>query len=62
MTFINKLWNEFLIGFCKVDFVCWEDDPNWLGWIFIGIIGYLIFGFILTLLSSLYSAIFNSEK
>ena len=30
-------WDQFIVGFCKVDFVCWQGEPNWIGWIFIGI-------------------------
>lgn len=29
-------WAAFLNEFCKVQFVCYEGNPNWLGWIFIG--------------------------
>ncbi|MGB1876020.1 MAG: hypothetical protein ACPHGY_03710 [Rhodospirillaceae bacterium] len=23
----------FINGFCKVEFLCYAGDPNWLGWI-----------------------------
>ena len=25
--------NSFFSSFCKVEFVCYEGDPNWLGWL-----------------------------
>jgi len=25
------LWNDFITGFCKVEFLCYAGDPNWLG-------------------------------
>jgi hypothetical protein len=34
---MGELWNKFIFHFCKVDFVCWNGEPNWLGWILIGI-------------------------
>jgi MFS family permease len=29
-------WAAFLNEFCKVQSVCYEGNPNWLGWILIG--------------------------
>lgn len=26
------MWNKFISGFCKVEFLCFAGDPNWLGW------------------------------
>lgn len=28
-----ELWNSVIFNFCKVDFLCWNGEPNWLGWI-----------------------------
>jgi len=25
-------WNNFIVGFCKVEFLCYAGEPNWLGW------------------------------
>lgn len=25
--------NDFIEGFCKVAFLCYAGDPNWLGWV-----------------------------
>jgi len=44
---MSELYGKFVFGFCKVGFVCWNGDPNWLGWISIGIGGLLIGGPIL---------------
>lgn len=31
-----ELWNNFIAGFCNVEFLCHGGEPNWLGWIVIG--------------------------
>ena len=28
----TELWNNFIVGFCKVEFLCDAREPNWLGW------------------------------
>ena len=33
---MSELWDKFITGFCKVEFACWNGEPNWLGWVFIG--------------------------
>ena len=35
--------NGFYEFFCKVEFLCYQGEPNWLGWIVIIPIGYVIF-------------------
>jgi hypothetical protein len=27
------MWEGFIRGFCKVEFLCYAGDPNWLGWV-----------------------------
>ena len=27
------MWESFIRGFCKVEFLCYAGDPNWFGWI-----------------------------
>jgi len=39
ITWLNELWASFLTGFCKVDLVCYNWEPNWLGSALIGIVG-----------------------
>ena len=36
-TKMTDLWQSFLVEFCKVQSVCWQGDPNWLGWIAIAV-------------------------
>jgi len=31
------MWSKFIAGFCKVEFLCYADSPNWLGWGVLGI-------------------------
>ena len=38
---INQLDNSFTNSFCKVEFVCYQNEPNWLGMIVL-IIGFII--------------------
>jgi len=28
---------KFITGFCKVEFLCYQGEPNWLGWGLLGI-------------------------
>ncbi len=35
-------WNEFLFRFCKVGFLCWQGEPNWLGLIVLGFAGLIV--------------------
>ena len=37
------MWDSFIAGYCKVEFLCYAGEPNWLGWIPIGIVGFLVF-------------------
>ena len=34
---MTSFWQSFLVEFCKVQAVCWQGDPNWLGWIAIAV-------------------------
>ena len=31
------MWDKFISGFCKVEFLCHAGSPNWLGWGVLGI-------------------------
>ena len=37
------MWDSFITSFCKVEFLCYAGEPNWLGWVPIGIIGMILF-------------------
>lgn len=39
----NEYWNFLITGYCKVEFLCYNGEPNWLGWI---PLGFLILMFI----------------
>jgi len=42
--------DSFYDGFCKVEFLCYLGEPNWLGWMVIGIgigIGAIVIGIVL---------------
>ena len=50
---MKEYWDQFIFSFCKVDFACWQGEPNWLGWILIGILGFFLLGFVLIVLGSI---------
>lgn len=35
---MTDFWNGLIFRFCKVEFLCWNGDPNWLGWIVLVIV------------------------
>ena len=41
---ISGWWDKFIFGFCKVEFLCWNGEPNWLGCLvlsfFVGLVVY----------------------
>lgn len=41
----------FIDGFCKVEFLCYAGDPNWLGWIFLAIGGSVVAAVLLVVLT-----------
>jgi len=47
------MWNKFINGYCKVDFLCFNNEPNWLGLLLLIGIGtfffILIFGTLIRL-------------
>lgn len=42
-TLMIGYWQSFKVGFCKVEFLCYAQEPNWLGWIIIGILCLTVF-------------------
>ena len=50
---MNNIWNAFKVGFCKVEFLCYAGDPNWLGWA-VMVFGLLFFIFIFIIFSVLF--------
>jgi len=43
-------WNEFIISFCKVDFLCYNWETNWLGGVVLVIGGVWLFGLAFTVI------------
>ena len=41
------MWDEFIVGFCKVEFLCYQGELNWLGWGIMGVVGLIVLYFIL---------------
>jgi hypothetical protein len=37
--FAKESWADFIVGFCKVEFLCYGGDPNWLGYIIVFSVG-----------------------
>ena len=52
-TFFS-VWDPFVTGFCKVQFLCYQGDPNWLGWIVIGGGGLMALGLFLGFIATLF--------
>lgn len=48
---MNEIWRDFIFSFCKVGFVCWNGDPNWLGWILIALGAFFLFVSVLAAIS-----------
>ena len=48
-SFINSsFWNGFINSFCKVEFLCFDNEPNWLGLIVL----FFLFMFLLAIIVS----------
>jgi hypothetical protein len=52
---VEKYWNIFVGGFCKVEFLCFSGDPNWLGWIAIVWGSTMVLGFIILMLTAVFN-------
>jgi len=52
---MREFWEKFLFGFCKVDAVCWQGDPNWLGWIILFIVGAIVAVIVIMILEEVLS-------
>ena len=53
---MTDFFDKFILSFCKVEFLCYSGDPNWLGWIFLVCLGiflvWLLLAFIALVLSN----------
>lgn len=55
---VGEAWDSIIIGFCKVEFLCYQGEPNWLGWLIlgpvIGIVGFLATVWIIAGIASIF--------
>ena len=58
----TELWNYFIVGFCKVNFLCYAREPNWLGWAVIGFGGLVVFSIVLLFFGALMEDISKWRK
>lgn len=56
---MNSRWNKFINGYCEVDFLCYNGEPNWFGWIPIGFIGLIFIGIVLMFFGLIIGTIFE---
>jgi len=50
---VKGFWDKFIYGFCKVEFLCWQGDPNWLGWAVIGMAVFILIMLVFAMISIL---------
>jgi len=53
-------WASFLMGFCKVEFVCYNWEPNWLGMVIIWTAGWCLVAVLFAII--LNTLILNTRK
>jgi hypothetical protein len=50
------MFDKFINEFCKVEFLCYAGEPNWIGWVVIGFISFIVviavFGVFLTVVDT----------
>ncbi len=44
-------WDKIVFEFCKVEFLCWNGDPNWLGWSVIAIGAFILLTMLVALVA-----------
>lgn len=49
------MWDTFVTEFCKVEFVCFAGEPNWLGWVALGFGTLFVLGLVLSILGAIVS-------
>jgi hypothetical protein len=50
---VGGFWDNFISGFCKVEFLCWEGEPNWLGWIVLVFLAFWILAIVINVYFSI---------
>jgi hypothetical protein len=46
-------WDKIVFEFCKVEFLCWKGDPDWLAWSIIANSAFILFIMLLILVANL---------
>jgi hypothetical protein len=47
---LSNIWNSFINSFCKVGLLCFDNEPNWLGYIVL----FFFFLFLLAIIVSIF--------
>ena len=53
------MFDNFINSFCKVQFLCYEGEPNWLGVILLFPLVIIVFGCVALLFTTVFGAIFR---
>ena len=53
------MFDNFINSFCKVQFLCYQGDPNWMGFIVLIPLAIMVFAGIVLLFTTTFGAIFN---
>jgi len=56
---MNEFMELFYEKFCEVEFLCHQGEPNWLGWIAIGIGAWVGLLLLVTLFFSILALVFR---
>ena len=51
---MKEFASSFIGGFCKVEFLCFDNEPNWLGWGVLGIGALMLLGIIGAILGTIF--------
>ena len=52
---MDGILKNFYFHFCKVEFLCWQGEPNWLGWIVVGIGAIILLWILVFILAAIQS-------
>ena len=59
---MSEFWYKFIVAFCKVEFLCYAREPNWLGVAVIGFGGLVVFFIVLLFFGALMEDISKWRK
>jgi len=49
LPILSNIWNAFINSFCKVEFLCFNNEPNWLGYIALFFFFLILLGIIIAI-------------